>query len=113
MRRRLNENFRQRFGDVLFHSDLNVDAEVQLDAIDELLAEEVGRMEPFGIGNPEPILAVRGATLERARVVGENHLQVTLRDGLHARDGIGLKAVRTSDSCDAAASSPMVRNPIS
>jgi single-stranded-DNA-specific exonuclease len=90
LRRRLNEHFRQRCGETRPASDLTVDAEVQLEAIDDLLAEEVGRMEPFGIGNPEPILAVRGATLERARVVGERHLQVTLRDGLHARDGIGF-----------------------
>jgi single-stranded-DNA-specific exonuclease len=90
LRRRLNESFRAATSDTTFTSSLTVDAEVQLDAIDELLAEEVGRMEPFGVGNPEPILAVRGATLERARVVGERHLQVTLRDGLHARDGIGF-----------------------
>ena len=30
-----------------------------------------GRLEPFGIGNPEPVLGARGVTLERTRVVGE------------------------------------------
>ena len=40
------------------------------------------------------MLGARGVTLERARVVGENHLQVTLRDGLHARDGIGFWLAR-------------------
>jgi single-stranded-DNA-specific exonuclease len=89
LRARLAEHWAQS-GTATAAQELDVDAEVALESVDELLAEEVGRMEPFGIGNPEPVLAVRGATLERARVVGENHLQVTLRDGLHARDGIGF-----------------------
>jgi single-stranded-DNA-specific exonuclease len=81
---------RRSLGDGPRAAELPVDAEIGLEAVDELLAEELGRLEPFGIGNPEPVLAARGVTLERARVVGQSHLQVTLRDGLHARDGIGF-----------------------
>jgi single-stranded-DNA-specific exonuclease len=90
LQRRLSAAARVAFGDAPPDGALDVDIEVALDAVDELLAEEVRRMEPFGVGNPEPVLVARGVTLERARVVGENHLQVTLRDGLHARDGIGF-----------------------
>jgi single-stranded-DNA-specific exonuclease len=90
LRTRLSAAARVTFGDAPPSVALGVDAEIALDAIDELLAVEIGRMEPFGIGNAEPVLAARGMTLERARVVGERHLQVTLRDGLHARDGIGF-----------------------
>jgi single-stranded-DNA-specific exonuclease len=70
---------------------LAVDAEVELAAIDQPFAEELRRLEPYGVGNPEPLLGARGVILERARTVGatEQHLQVTLRDGDHARDGIG------------------------
>jgi len=91
LRTRLSSAAREAFGGEVPAAILGVDAEIALDAVDELLAEEVGRLEPFGVGNPEPVLAARGVTLERARVVGENHLQVTLRDGLHARDGIGFR----------------------
>jgi single-stranded-DNA-specific exonuclease len=90
LRARLSAAARASLGDAPPAAALPVDAEIALDAVDELLAEELFRMEPFGIGNPEPVLAARGVTLERARVVGERHLQVTLRDGLHARDGIGF-----------------------
>ena len=90
LRTRLSAAAVTAFGGAAPAATLGVDAEIALDAIDELLAEEVGRLEPFGIGNPEPVLGARGITLERTRVVGENHLQVTLRDGLHARDGIGF-----------------------
>ena len=90
LRARLSAAARVSFGGDAPAATLGVDAEIALDAVDELLAEEVNRLEPFGVGNPEPVLGARGVTLERTRVVGENHLQVTLRDGLHARDGIGF-----------------------
>ncbi len=90
LRTRLSAAARESFGGDAPAATLGVDAEVALDAVDELLAEEVGRLEPFGVGNPEPVLGARRVTLERTRVVGANHLQVTLRDGLHARDGIGF-----------------------
>ncbi|HEX8951678.1 MAG TPA: DHHA1 domain-containing protein, partial [Polyangia bacterium] len=90
LRTRLSAAARASFGGEAPAATLGVDAEIALDAVDELLAEEVGRLEPFGVGNPEPVLGARGVTLERTRVVGESHLQVTLRDGLHARDGIGF-----------------------
>jgi single-stranded-DNA-specific exonuclease len=70
--------------------ELAVDAEIDLAEVDAPLAEELARLEPFGIGNPEPLFGTRGVVLERTRVVGATHLQVTLRDGLHARDGIGF-----------------------
>src|SRR5262249_57660620 len=90
LRARLSAAAHDAFGGAPPAAALGVDAEIALDAVDELLAEEVGRLEPFGVGNPEPVLGARGVTLERTRVVGDNHLQVTLRDGLHARDGIGF-----------------------
>ncbi|MSP63529.1 MAG: single-stranded-DNA-specific exonuclease RecJ [Myxococcales bacterium] len=68
---------------------LPVDAEVDLHQIDEVQAEEMARLGPFGIGNPEPLLAARGL-LDHSRIVGEKHLQITLRDGPHARDGIAF-----------------------
>ena len=90
LRARLSAAARAAFGGEAPAATLGVDAEIALDAVDELLAVELGRLEPYGIGNPEPVLGARGVTLDRTRVVGENHLQVTLRDGLHARDGIGF-----------------------
>ncbi len=90
LRARLSAAARATFGGEPPQATLPVDAEVALAEIDELLAEEVGKLEPFGVGNPEPVLGARGVTLERTRVVGDSHLQVTLRDGLHARDGIGF-----------------------
>ena len=62
---------------------LSVDAEVGLDSVDERVATEIARLGPFGIGNPEPVLAAHGRT-ERTRVVGRDHLQLTLAGGREA-----------------------------
>lgn len=71
-----------------------VDAEVSLADIDEGLVEEIALFAPFGVGNPEPVLGVRGLTLEEARVVGEKHLQVKLGDGKRTLDGIGFNLAK-------------------
>jgi single-stranded-DNA-specific exonuclease len=70
---------------------LLVDAEVALTDIDERVASEIERLAPFGKGNPEPILAARAHT-ERTRIVGEDHLQLVLRDGSQVRrDAIAFR----------------------
>jgi single-stranded-DNA-specific exonuclease len=90
LRTRLQAAAESALGDGPRARELRVDAEVGLDAVDEPFAEEVRRLEPFGVGNPEPCLAARGVTLAETRVVGERHLQVTLSDGAHAVGGIGF-----------------------
>jgi single-stranded-DNA-specific exonuclease len=90
LRARLVQIARDQLGDGPRRRELSVDFEIGLDAVDEPFAEEIRRLEPFGIGNPEPCFGARGVLLESRRVVGERHLQVTLRDGEHARDGIGF-----------------------
>jgi single-stranded-DNA-specific exonuclease len=81
---------RDLLGDGPPRRSLQLDAELGLAEVDPLLAVELRRLEPYGIGNPEPLFGTRGVLLERARVVGQGHLQITLRDGPHACDGIAF-----------------------
>ena len=90
LRRALCAAFREQLGGEPRRRSLNVDATVSLDEVDEHFTRELARLEPFGIGNPEPTLLVRDAELFRLRVVGSGHLQVRLRMGSHIRDGIGF-----------------------
>lgn len=60
---------------------LRVDAEVQLTQVDLGLIRELDTLHPFGAGNPEPTLAVRKLKVLDARVVGTNHLKLTVRQG--------------------------------
>ena len=77
---------------------LHVDSEVRLDDVTHRLLQEIGTLHPFGAGNPEPMFAGRRLEIMNARVVGEKHLKVTLRQGRSlAFDGIGfgMKSLET------------------
>ena len=45
------------------------------------LIQEIASLHPFGAGNPEPMFAVKGLAIMEARVVGEKHLKMTVRQG--------------------------------
>jgi single-stranded-DNA-specific exonuclease len=81
---------REQLGDGPPRRSLHLDAVLELHEIDQPLAAELRRLEPYGVGNPEPLFGTRGVLLEHSRVVGKGHLQITLRDGPHARDGIAF-----------------------
>jgi len=59
---------------------LEIDAEVALEDLDLDLADVLSRLGPHGLGNSEPILAVRELHVMRfARRVGRNHLKIKVR----------------------------------
>lgn len=60
---------------------LHVDSEVRLDEVTLKLIQEIGTLHPFGAGNPEPMFAVKRLEIMNARVVGEKHLKMTVRQG--------------------------------
>jgi len=65
--------------DLVAHLDM--DAEVRPDEITPELARELKRLEPFGAGNPEPVLFLRGLRVMEHRVVGDGHLRLRLAAG--------------------------------
>lgn len=91
-----------------FTPTLNIEAEVGLKDISFGLVEELRRLEPFGFGNPEPVLASRGLEAMNPRVVGANHLKLRLRSKARVVDAIGFdmgglcETVEDSPSVDAA-----------
>ncbi len=60
---------------------LHVDSEVRLNEITLTLLREIGTLHPFGAGNPEPTFVVRDLNVFNARVVGDKHLKMTVRQG--------------------------------
>lgn len=92
--------FRERFADLAAGAlegsqriaTLHVDAEVNLVEVNLRLVRELGTLHPFGAGNPEPTLAVRSLSVLNARVVGDNHLKLTVRQGNSMTfDSIGFR----------------------
>lgn len=76
---------------------LHLDSEVSLDEVNLRLIQEIGSLHPFGAGNPEPMFAVRGLSIMEARVVGEKHLKMTVRQGRSLpfdSIGFGMKSLK-------------------
>lgn len=80
--------FRDRFEDVVrstIHPDMRipeeeVDAEVDLGELDDGLVRVLHYMAPYGPGNMRPVFLTRGVVdTGGARIVGEDHLKMTLR----------------------------------
>lgn len=63
---------------------LTIDAEVLLGQLTPAVVDEIDRLEPYGIGNPRPLLVANGLrVLGEPRVVGarQNHLQMRFTQG--------------------------------
>ncbi|HSR14456.1 MAG TPA: single-stranded-DNA-specific exonuclease RecJ [Gemmatimonadales bacterium] len=93
------EAFRARFLEVartrLDPADLGpeqrVDLQVELGELTDDLERLLRHLEPCGMGNPAPVLGVRGAELQQARVVGAGHLKGLLRQGGATLEAIGFQ----------------------
>ena len=73
--------FERHAADMLSPEDLvprcRIDGVLDPREIDAPLCEALETLAPFGAGNPEPVFSLRGVTA-RGRVVGQNHLKLTL-----------------------------------
>ncbi len=68
-----------------------VDTEVSPGEVDWNLLDQIEKMEPFGEGNPEPVLMMRGLTAKsEPRIVGKGHLKAWMRAGDRIFDLIGF-----------------------
>ncbi|MFU8779783.1 MAG: single-stranded-DNA-specific exonuclease RecJ [Kiritimatiellia bacterium] len=67
-----------------------VDAWISLSEADDALLDAVKCLQPMGLGNQTPIWGVRNIRVQGpAKVVGDNHLKLTLVSGATQRDAIG------------------------
>ncbi len=93
------EAFRDRFNGAVqarvsrddLRPEQRIDAWISLRDADWALIECLERMAPFGLGNPKPVWAVKGARLlGEPRVVGQKHLKMSFLDGNEKLDAIAF-----------------------
>jgi single-stranded-DNA-specific exonuclease len=75
-------------GDEELAPSLSIDAVAEPRDLTQGLALELKRLEPFGMGNPEPVLMMRSLSVLEQRVVGGDHLRLRL-----SRDGCVFNAI--------------------
>jgi len=73
-----------------FVPSLEIDADVDLTDISFNLTKEFEMLEPFGFGNPAPLLGCKGLEVLHARIVKDHHLKMKLRQKNRSIDAIGF-----------------------
>ena len=69
---------------------LAVDLALPAAYVDYGLYRDLARLAPCGTGNPEPLVAVLGLTVQRVRAANGGHTQLVLRRELDVLDGIAF-----------------------
>jgi single-stranded-DNA-specific exonuclease len=69
---------------------IELDLAVPAAEVDYRLFAELARLAPCGVGNPEPVVAVLGLTVTRAREASGGHTQLVLKRRLDVLDGIAF-----------------------
>jgi len=71
-----------------FETTLKIDCRVELRDISEELISEFETLEPFGIGNPEPVLYAEAVQIRSQRLLKEKHLSLKVNQGGKPFDAI-------------------------
>jgi single-stranded-DNA-specific exonuclease len=90
------ESFREAFlkkaslamGDRSAGAILRIDDRLALEQVTQELVHHLSRLEPHGIGNPEPVFRMDRLEVTHSRRVGQGHLKLWVH-----RDGIGFDAI--------------------
>jgi single-stranded-DNA-specific exonuclease len=104
----INEAAEARLSPEDFIPVLEIDAAVDLADITFGLTKEFELLEPFGYGNPEPLLGTRGVEVLYPKIVKDVHLKMKLRQRNLSLDAIGFdmassyQRIQTSPVVDAA-----------
>src|SRR5216683_1276857 len=78
-RRRLNEHAASCLTEEDLEPVVAIDAEVDSQAVGFQLAQDLTALEPFGAGNPRPVLATRGfRVLSEPQIIKEQHLKLRI-----------------------------------
>ena len=82
LRRGLSRTVRAMLRDKPTHTDLDIDAYLDLSDISLDLCAQIEQLAPFGMGNPPLMLATRSLHIKRQSTLGRKgeHLQLTLED---------------------------------
>jgi len=94
--KRINEYASQRAENIDLTPVLDIDAEVTPEMITMEQAEDLSKLEPYGIANPMPIFALRSAVISDITSLTGKHTRFTLRIGEQLFTALWFSRERTS-----------------
>jgi len=96
LRTRLDQFARTRLTLADFEPVLDYDAELDLTDVTAELYQALEMLEPYGMSNPEPVFATRGAQLVAPpRIIKEKHVKLKLRAGHREMEPGGSRELST------------------
>ncbi|MDD9331258.1 MAG: single-stranded-DNA-specific exonuclease RecJ [Wolbachia sp.] len=84
----LHDFFTERFSDSVNEKILKADGIVTIKTINLSLWNQLQRLEPFGVGNPEPRFIIQGAKIRRPEIIGTDHIKCFITD-----DNVMVRAI--------------------
>ena len=95
-RRRINEYAAQRLDEKALAVQMEADCEVRMSELTMSLAQELGRMEPYGVANPTPAFVLRDASVQKIiSISGGKHTELLI-----SGDGISMYGMYFGVSAD-------------
>lgn len=91
-----------------YKATLDIDCAVTLEEITESLVTELGMLEPYGIGNPEPVLVAESVEVISKRIFKDKHIGLKVRQGGRPLDAVWFNA---PDGADISGSTDLVFTP--
>ena len=78
--------------DEILERYITIDLLLPLRLISKKLYQEISKLEPFGMGNPEPVFATEDVLVSEIRKIGRdsNHLKMKLENGGKTFDAVGF-----------------------
>ncbi|MDR1139217.1 MAG: single-stranded-DNA-specific exonuclease RecJ [Rickettsiales bacterium] len=91
----LYDFFTERFAHFTHNKALKADGIVTAKAINLSLWNQLRRLEPFGVGNPEPRFIIQGAKIRKPEVVGVDHIKCFIADDNAMVRAIAFRSANT------------------
>ncbi|MDG7055166.1 MAG: single-stranded-DNA-specific exonuclease RecJ [Wolbachia endosymbiont of Menacanthus eurysternus] len=91
----LYDFFTERFAHFTHNKALKADGIVTAKAINLSLWNQLQRLEPFGVGNPEPRFIIQGAKIRKPEVIGVDHIKCFIADDNAMVRAIAFRSANT------------------
>jgi single-stranded-DNA-specific exonuclease len=98
LEQRLRDIAAEQLAEVELLPTLHIDAEIPLSSLKPETFSITDQLEPLGMGNPEPLLLSTAAQVRDSRIVGGDHLKLTLSDGQVIWDSIAFNMGLQADT---------------
>jgi single-stranded-DNA-specific exonuclease len=95
-----------------FVPSLEIDTDIDFPVINFNLTRELEMLEPFGFGNPEPLLGSRGLEVLYPRILKNKHLKMKLRQKNLSFDAIGFDMAAFFEKLDFSSTVDVVYTPL-